>query len=381
MTAIANHSLELDTATRFDRKNRPCAFRTAQPGLASVVNASEICRSGFSVVLAEYGDARVMGLSLSVLHETLAQAGVSNVDVVRRALCFIGQCEESSHARMALDLARQADAMNESNPYHNADHLREVTVSMANLVALNVTRHEGVLLDRNELTIAIALAVGHDLGHDGATNNVPALDHAGNAVTGLDGKPVMVNVPFLLEDKAIAAINVAGRRAGVPEADLRWMRAAILTTDENTGYKILDAVFDPHYDPALKGELLALRPELAALGESKCLRLATMLRDADLLGSAGTSVVENDRETDRLERERGMDAGALRGAGTEYFLGTIARGKFLSPEGRLFQDNIAYLRQLNAARLQTPNPKAVTLAQTELFLQPRVIFIASARRQ
>jgi hypothetical protein len=48
---------------------------------------------------------------------------------------------------MAIDLAHQADAMSERNPYHNADHLREVTVSMANLVALNVTRHEGIVLD------------------------------------------------------------------------------------------------------------------------------------------------------------------------------------------------------------------------------------------
>jgi hypothetical protein len=92
MTAIANRSLKLDAAAAWsDRRNRPCPFRAAQPGLVSSVNANEAYQDGFSVIVADYGDARVMGLSLSVLHETLAQAGVSNVDVVKNALCFIGQ--------------------------------------------------------------------------------------------------------------------------------------------------------------------------------------------------------------------------------------------------------------------------------------------------
>jgi hypothetical protein len=83
------------------------------------------------------------------------------------------------------------------------------------------------------------------------------------------------------------------------------------------------------------------------------------------MGSCGTCAAETDRQTDRLERERGLYEGSLRGEGTEYFFGTIARGRFLSPEARLFQPNLAYLRILNRMRLQAADPAAVTLAEIE----------------
>ena len=318
-----------------------------------------------SIIVTMHGDAREVGEALAARHEKFKLSGASNVEVVRAGLRFFGVHEIAPRARMALALAAQADAMGHSHPYHNAGHLREVTVNMANLASLNATRHTGVLLSRNDLTLALALAVSHDLRHDGATNDVPVRDAAGHPVVGADGKPVMKNVPFLLEDKSIAAIMIAGRRAGVPEADLQRMRAAVLITDPNTGYHTLDAVLDPHSDPAASAQLFGLRPELALLRDPATLRLAEMLRDADLLGSCGTSAAENDRETARLERERGMPSGGLHGRGTEYFLGTIARGKFLSPEGQFFQPNLEHIRGLNDARLQTADPEALMLADIE----------------
>ena len=318
-----------------------------------------------STVVADRDGARGVGVALAKLHETLKQIGASNVAVVSAALCFFGLAEDTPHARLAVALAAQADAMGRRHPYHNAGHLREVTVNMANLVALNATRHQGVVLGKNDLALALALAVSHDLGHDGATNDVPLRDAAGNPIVDADGKPATENVPFLLEDKAIATIMVAGRRAGISEADLRRMRAVVLITDPNTGYRVLDAALDPQRDPAATATLLGFRPELTALREPVVLRLATMLRDADVLGSCGTSAAENDRETARLEKERGLPAGGLHGRGTEHFIGTIARGKFLSPEGRFFQPNLEYLRALNTARLETADPRAVTLADME----------------
>lgn len=353
------------TARRLGRGHRRYRPRlTWTDRCAPAEGPSASVRDPRSIVVTDRGNARSMGAALSGLHEELARASIANVDVVKNAMQLIGQGPECAHATMALDLAAQADAMGHRSPYHNAGHLREVTVNMINLCALNAARGEGVVLDKTDLTIAIASAVGHDLGHDGGTNNVPMVDEAGNALTTPDGNAATVNVPFLLEDKAIVAINIAGRRAGVPEADLKRMQAAVLTTDENAGYAILDAVLDPAPGPVTSG-LLALRPELAELDDPKCLRLATMLRDADLLGSCGTSAAENDRETARLERERGLRVGALRGGGTEYFMGTIARGMFLSPEGRMFQDNLVYLRELNATRLRIADPTAMTLAEVE----------------
>ena len=266
---------------------------------------------------------------------------------------------------MALDLATQADAMGDSHPYHNAGHLCEVTINMANLAALNASRDAGVVLGKNDIILAIAAAVSHDLHHDGATNDVPIQDEAGQPVFDDAGKPVMRNVPFLLEDRSIAAINIAGQRAGVSERNLRRLRALILITDPVTGYRILDAIQDPQCDLGKRNELLALRPELAMLNDAATLRMALMLRDADLLGSCGTSATEHDRETARLEKERGLPVGGLHGRGTEYFMGTIARGRFLSPEGQFFQRNLEYLRELNFTRLQTADPHTVTLAELD----------------
>ncbi|MFZ2005141.1 MAG: hypothetical protein WB697_09345 [Stellaceae bacterium] len=74
------------------------------------------------------------------------------------------------------------------------------------------------------------------------------------------------------------------------------MRAAILTTDPNTGYQVPDAALAPKHDPARKHQLLALLPELSVLNNPKSLHLAAMQRDADPLGSCGTSAAENDHE-------------------------------------------------------------------------------------
>ena len=306
-----------------------------------------------------------MGTAIAELHEELLRTGFGSLAVVRAALRFFSQSANAPSAKMALDLAIQADAMGHRHPYHNAGHLCEVTVNMANLAALNASRNAGVVLGKNDIILAIAAAVSHDLHHDGTTNDVPIHDDAGNPIFDLAGKPVMMNVPFLLEDMSIAAINIAGQRAGVSERNLRRLRALILITDPITGYRILDAMQDARCDPGTKNELLALRPELAMLDDPATLRMALMLRDADLLGSCGTSATEHDRETARLEKERGMSAGGLHGRGTEYFMGTIARGRFLSPEGQFFQCNLEYLRGLNFIRLQTGDPGTVTLAELE----------------
>jgi hypothetical protein len=233
-------------------------------------------------MIVDRSDTRSIGLALSRLHEALADTEMSNVEVVRLALHLITPGQPTPCTRMAFDLALQADDMGERHPYHNAQHLREVTLNMVNLCVLNVTRHQRLSLDENDLTMAIALAVGHDLGHDGSTNSI-------SRVVPLDSRSLpgdqteMVYVPFLQEDRAIAAINSAGRRSGVAEGDLRRMRAALLATDERAGYQVLDAILDPSTDPEKKAGLLGLRPELAELGDSAtALHLATMLRDADL---------------------------------------------------------------------------------------------------
>jgi hypothetical protein len=318
-----------------------------------------------SLIIVDRSNARSIGLALSRLHEALAETDMTNVDVVRLALHLLTRGQPNACARMACDLASQADDMGEHNAYHNAQHLREVAVNMLNLCVLNIMRHSRPSLDEKDLTIAIALAVAHDLGHDGSTNSIPRL-------VPLHGMPLqsdrveMVYVPFLLEDKAIAAIDSAGRRSGVAESDLRQMRAAVLATDERAGYQVLAGVLGPSISPAAKTGLFALRPELSDLANNPtALRLATMLRDADLMASCGTCAAETDRQTARLERERGLSEGSLRGEATEYFFATIARGRFLSPEAQIFQPNFGYLRALNRLRLQTADPTAVTLADIE----------------
>jgi hypothetical protein len=329
------------------------------------LRAPHIITRAASLIIVDRSDIRSIGLGLSQLHEALADTEMSNVEVVHLALHLVTPGQRTPCSRMAFDLALQADDMGERHPYHNAQHLREVTVNMVNLCVLNLARHEHRSLDENDLTMAIALAVGHSLGHDGSTNCI-------SRVVPLDNRPLpgdqteMVYVPFLQEDRAIAAINSAGRRSGVAEGDLRRMRAALLATDECAGYQVLDAILDPSTDPERKVGLFGMRPELAELGDNPtALHLATMLRDADLMGSCGTCAAETDRQTDRLERERGLYEGSLRGKGTEYFLGTIARGRFLSPEAQIFQPNLAYLRILNRLRLQAADPAAVTLAEIE----------------
>src|SRR5579863_3082734 len=148
------------------RQRRRCAVRVAWPvgteTQLTVPSAAAHRRPKPAVaalprvIVADGGDAFAVGAAIAELHEQLAQAGLSNHAVARAVLRFFGQPASTPSAKMALDLATQADAMGYSNPYHNAGHLCEVMVNMANLAALNATRHAGVSLGKKDIALAVA---------------------------------------------------------------------------------------------------------------------------------------------------------------------------------------------------------------------------------
>ena len=121
------------------------------------------------------------------------------------------------------------------------------------------------------------------------------------------------------------------------------MRAAILSTYPPAGYA---AVLPGTRRKAAPGDI---HPGMAMLANPECRLVAAMLRDADLMTSAGLSAAEHDLQAALLSQEDGKDAGSP--AATERFFRRTARGGFASPAGKLFMTRFRALHAINQLRL------------------------------
>lgn len=241
---------------------------------------------------------------LADLQEALRRSKVTCAALAGAFLQAIGSSDDDPAARALRAVAAAADRSGLANAFHNPAHTREVAVNWWLLARL----HGAVSgpLARQMRLLGLIAAFGHDVGHDGGgSGNSPD----GNA--------------FRLETIAVGIVAREMRRARMTESDCAIVAAMILSTDVREGYAHLresgpvDARFAPFADPLV---LLSAR----------------MLRDADLLPSAGTSVAAYRARTAELEREEGRGGRAPSGDMAAYFFDHIVERRFLSPAGQRF---------------------------------------------
>jgi hypothetical protein len=277
------------------------------------------------------------------LSRLLSSSGVGCVDLARAAGEWTGLGEGDPIRSALFSLAKLADATGSGNAYHNGTHMRDVLIAGMN-VATADSAVSGPLTPRERGLLALA-CVAHDLDHDGCGNSVSPSPSSEK-----------VYVPFRLEARAADAAAKAMREIGVPESDVVAVRGLILATDTIRGYAALRGEASKE-DPA-ELSLVVSDPSLS--------RLAGMLRDSDLLFSAGLSPSMHDEQTSLLETELGLGKGSMGPKGAAFFLKNLAGGTFLSAGARaVFGDGMKSLVALNEVRLRSSELASLPLAAVE----------------
>ena len=242
-------------------------------------------------------------------------------------------------ARALVQIGMDADQSGLRNAYHNPAHFLDVGLLWLNLAMAEnrsfLSQHNLIRFDDHALLLGCCAAFGHDLLHDGTVNEVPAED----------GVPR--HVPFRLELRAAERAELILRHAGAVAHDVMALRCLILVTDPNSGYDVLER--------ALRGEDVSdIRREFKRLSDPLLLEMAAILRDADILPSAGLSPDDHDRNSEALATELHLPPPGLGPKGAEHFLNTMLRGRFLSAAGSVYAPQLKRLIALNQVRLTTP---------------------------
>jgi hypothetical protein len=280
---------------------------------------------------------------LTRLMAIVSRSGLSCGDVARS---IVGRFDAgASGLRNALvAIADRADRSGTANAFHNPQHSRDVGVIWVNLaLANNGLAQSGEAprrLSDHELMLGVCAAFGHDIGHDGTTNNA--------TTAGPDGVARSERIAFRLETVAADCVSGILHAQGADQADIAAVRAAILATDVVDGYAALEAAL-ARFEA---GGTTRPNGDFAAFDDPAVTLIAAILRDADVMPSAGLSAREYDRNTALLEVELGLPRHAIGAAGAEEFFGCVLGGRFLSPPGKLFQPRLDALRALNKLRLQ-----------------------------
>ena len=224
--------------------------------------------------------------------------------------------------RALVDIGAAADTSGLANAYHNPAHSRDVGVIFANLMRLQASLHQRwETPDHTDFLIGCCAAFGHDIGHDGQ-----------------DGGP-----PFRLEQIAADRVGAILDHYSVDPHLIERVYGAIMATEVTNGYRALDE--------AGRGPLSSDVPDcLLGLAVRKNRDTACLLRDADVMQSAGLTPEDHDRQTARLEEERGIPQHSMGVSGADFFLKDLIRGRFLSDAGRIFQPRLDHLLELNDRR-------------------------------
>jgi hypothetical protein len=287
-----------------------------------------------------------------VLSNLLASLRATHQDSQRVCEAIIGlfpKQADGPYARALLMIAAQADGSGRGNPYHNPLHSLEVGVIWLTLAMLGQTSAPatfGVYFEPNDLLLGCCAAFGHDLLHDGHGNETIAPNGA------------ITYQPFRLELRAAECVGAILQRNHADEPAVEAVRCAILLTDIVQGYPVLEASLKPDFDAASS---VRLRQEFAALRRPSVRLMSAILRDADVLQSAGLTASDHDRQTAALEAEKGLAPHSLGAYGARAFFEDILGGHFLSPGGQAFQRNLDALRALNQRRISDRNCAGLSL--------------------
>lgn len=237
--------------------------------------------------------------ALADLHDGLRREGVSCAALAAAFMEALG-----ADAPALAAVAAEADRSGRDNAFHNPAHSREVATNWWLLARLHGSAEP--VLDGHAILLGLIAAFGHDLSHDGRGN-----------VVGGD------YVPFRLERVAADIVEGIMTDAGMAPECRAKVSAMILSTDVRHGY--------PHLSGGGADE-----HDFTPLAEAVVLLSARMLRDADLMPSAGTSIAAYRARTAELEREGGLPAGSLSGDAAAAFFDKVAERRFLSPAAQPF---------------------------------------------
>lgn len=281
------------------------------------------------------------------------QAGLSCRDVGRDIVARLDAPELRTLGDALLDVCERAGRSGISNAFHNPDHSRDVGVIWFNLALANdhlvETGGSACRLTARELLLGACAAFGHDIGHDGTSNTVVA--------SGRDGVERTTRIPFRLETLAADCVcDVLGSH-GVDRCELAAVRAMILSTDVDDGHDALDAALATHAPPAPD-------PRFAAFSDPGVRLMAAILRDSDIMPSAGLTLRDFDRCSRLIEIELGQAPMSLGPVQAETFFGSVLRGRFVSPPGKLFQARLDAIGAINRVRLADRDLEQLDLEST-----------------
>lgn len=274
--------------------------------------------------------------------EELREKKVSNLNIIKASLDWIGLDAAHPLYKSAVSLGKEAD-FTQNNSYHNSEHLRDVSLLTLNLLAIKTLNDKNIQLskfhqpqqlgdylsqsEKEDLACVLIAAMCHDLDHDGLNNQRVVSEKK-------------EYVPFYLE--AIAADSAADNlsKHQNSEEHINLVKAMIYSTDVNSGYKIMtDGVVDG-----------SVPKEIAEVFKNnRKMEFCKILRDADVIGSAGLTPEYFDAQTKRLEEEIHFKIDAK---GASGFLEKMVGG-FFSTAGQVFNDNYQELIRLNQKRLSS----------------------------
>lgn len=235
------------------------------------------------------------------------------------------QGEERARWIEPLLIATVLGEVPHSLPYHNNLHFRKVALHAARLIrAHNDMPEQKKPLGIKESAKLLIAACIHDLGHDGEGNIGQNQEYVPGR---LENRSVELARPFLkeigvedhtLEQMAVMILCTDASRPDNPACPLTQLRsAAACVVDENSAVCA-----------AGRGDIFK------KLGADKTLTLLSVyLHEADIMNSAGVSSEQTAMETAQFKRERvGIQA---RPSDVLEFMGTICRGGFISPAGKI----------------------------------------------
>lgn len=294
----------------------------------------ELDPAALGKTLAEtfYHLERIEGPVLSLLWREMMR----DVEPVAEPLAAAGEM-------IAADFDRGIGA-GRMNAYHNRQHTAEVLI-VANLLALLAARNETVEPEARPTLLLAALV--HDWAHDGTTN---------------------AGIPFRLETRSLMRARPYFMAAHIRPALINRIDLMVRTTDTGGAHEFARRALDWHIarigagdgpQPAPPEVPHGLEPLVPLIlpDEGESAELAAMLRDADILPSAGLTadyaVLQNSRLADEwaqpitpddyralLNRVLGRERRPTDHAAPQPYEDEGRLVSFASQEGQFFNSNI-----------------------------------------
>lgn len=279
------------------------------------------------------------GAKLADLYSTWRDDGPPSVPAILMHAADVMGIDKEEPSFKAAVMTGIAAEIELENSYHDNHHFREVvTAALRYCVTNNEMAADGQteLMSGKDIAKTLLAAAGHDLNHDGTGNHE-------------NGE----HIPYRLEQKSLDAMAPYMAAAGMAQQDIQDVKTAIRVTDVS---QPRDGV-SPHThlktiakaaETGAKVDISEIPAELQALTSNKILlQTASILSDADLTPSAGTTYDFNQRMTENLHGE--VPAISVGPGTTQFFCQQIVGGAFTSAAGQK-HSNASLTGMVNTAK-------------------------------